>query len=144
MLRGVYVGHHERSGAATFRKPDGAKRGTRIAIMLEHESWDRVFSEACIGVPWQLRPEKWNLARLVVLVAEADQGVAPVIVIPTSVKQARSGQQACTTRRFLTTTDAEIAEARRGKEKMLKNWQRVRRNNISTLMLRCGPTKLTG
>ena len=42
MLRGVYVGHHERSGVAIFLTPDGVKRGTRIAIMLEHERWDRV------------------------------------------------------------------------------------------------------
>ena len=39
MLRGVYVGHHERSGAAIFLTPDGVKRGTRIARMMEHERW---------------------------------------------------------------------------------------------------------
>ena len=81
MLRGVYVGHHERSGAAIFLTPDGVKRKTRIARMLEHEIWDRVFSATCIGVPWQLRPDQRNLARLVVPVAEAAQGVAPVIVM---------------------------------------------------------------
>ena len=51
MLRGVYVRHHERSGAAIFLSSDGVKRGTRIARMLEHERWDRVFSVTCIGVP---------------------------------------------------------------------------------------------
>ena len=54
LLRGVYVGHHERSGAAIFLTPDGVKRGTRIARMMEHERWDRVFSATCVGVPWQL------------------------------------------------------------------------------------------
>ena len=39
MLRVVYVGHHERSGAAIFVTLDGVKRGTRIAKMLEHERW---------------------------------------------------------------------------------------------------------
>ena len=82
MLRGVYVGHHERSGAAIFLTPDGVKRGTRIARMLEHERWDRVFSAMCVGVPWQLRPDHGNLARPVVPEAEADQGVAPVVVMP--------------------------------------------------------------
>ena len=132
LLRGVYVGHHERSGAAIFFTPDGVKRGTRIARMLEHERWDRVFSATCVGVPWQLRPDQRNLARLVVLVAEADQGVAPVIVMPaaqrtdrrryvtkrdlvkyvdtqTSVKHARRWRQACTLRKFLMMTDAETA-----------------------------------
>ena len=82
MLRGINVGHHERSGAAIFLTPDGVKRGTRIARMLEHERWDRVFSETSIGVPWRLRPDQRKLLRPVVLVAEADQGVAPVIVMP--------------------------------------------------------------
>ena len=82
LLRGVYVGHHERSGAAIFFTPDGVKRGTRIALMMEHERWDRVFSATCIGVPWQLRPDQRNLVRPVVPEAEADEGVAPVIVMP--------------------------------------------------------------
>ena len=50
--------------------------------MLEHERWDRVFSATRIKVPWQLRTEQRKLLRLVVLVAEADQGVATLIVIP--------------------------------------------------------------
>ena len=37
LLRGAYVGHHERSGASIFLTPDGVKRGTRIARMMEHE-----------------------------------------------------------------------------------------------------------
>ena len=83
MLRSVYVGHHERSGAAIFLTPDGGvKRGTRIARMLEHERWDRVFSATCIGILWQLRLDQRNLARPVVPEAEADQGVALVIVMP--------------------------------------------------------------
>ena len=56
LLRGVYVRHHERSGAAIFLTPDGVKRGTRVARMMERERWDRVFSATCVGVPWQLRP----------------------------------------------------------------------------------------
>ena len=50
LLRGVYVGHHERSGAAIFLTPDGVKRGTRIARMLEHERWDRVFGGQISGI----------------------------------------------------------------------------------------------
>ena len=37
MVRGVHVGHHERSGAAVFLMPDGVKRRSRVAIMLAHE-----------------------------------------------------------------------------------------------------------
>ena len=49
--------------------------------MMEHERWDRVFSATCVGVPWQLRPDQRNLVRPVVPEAEAEQGVAPVIVM---------------------------------------------------------------
>ena len=97
MLRGIYVGHHERSGAAIFLTPDGVKRGTRIAIMSEHERWDRVFSVTCVGVPWQSRPDQRNLARPVAPVAEADQGVALVIVMPAVPKTDR--------RRYVTKKD---------------------------------------
>ena len=97
LLRGVYVGHHERPGAAIFLTPDGVKRGTRIARVLEHERWDRLFSVTCIGIPWQLRPDQRNLARPVVPEAEADQGVAPVIVMPAVPKTDR--------RRYVTKKD---------------------------------------
>ena len=36
--------------AAIFLTPDGVKRGTRIARLMEHERWDRVFSATCVGV----------------------------------------------------------------------------------------------
>ena len=91
------MGHHERSGAAMFFTPDGVKRGTRIARMMEHERWDRVFSAMCVGVPWQLRPDQRNLVRPVVLEAEADQGVAAVIVMPAVPKTDR--------RRYVTKRD---------------------------------------
>ena len=97
LLRGVYVGHHERSGAAMFLTPDGVKRGTRIARMMEHERWDRVFSATCVGVPWQSRPDQRNLVRPVVPEVEAEQGVVPVIVMPTVPKTDR--------RRYVTKRD---------------------------------------
>ena len=105
MLRGVYVGHHERSGAAIFLTPDGVKRGTRIARMMEHERWDRVFSASCVGAPWQLRPDQRNLARPVVPEAEAEQGVAPVIVMPVAPRVDR--------RRYVTKRAREVWVHRR-------------------------------
>ena len=97
ILRGVFVGHHERSGAAIFLTPDGVKRRPRIARMLEHERGDRVFSATCIGLPWQSRPDQRSLARPVVPEAEADQGVEAVIVMPAVPKTYR--------RRYVTKRD---------------------------------------
>ena len=70
----------------------------RIARILEHDRWDRVFSVVtCVGVPWQLRPDQRSLVRLVVPEAEADQGVAPVIVMPAAQRTDR--------RRYVTKRD---------------------------------------
>ena len=90
--------HHERSGAAIFLTPDGVKRRTRIARMLEHERWDRVFSATCIGVRWQWKPDQRNLARPVVPEAEADQGVALVIVM---LAASSTDRRRCVTKRDL-------------------------------------------
>ena len=48
------------------------------------ECWstrDGTACATCVRVPWPLRPDQRSLARPVVHVAKADQGVAPVIVM---------------------------------------------------------------
>ena len=74
-----------------------------MARMMEHERWDRVFNATYVGVPWQLRLDQRNLVRPVVPEAEAEQGVAPVIVMPAVPKIDR--------RRYVIMTGAEIALA---------------------------------
>ena len=56
-----------------------------------------MFGVTCVGVLWHLRPDQRNLARLVVLEAEADQSVAPVIVMPAALRTDR--------RRYVTKRD---------------------------------------
>ena len=98
-----------------------------------------MFIATCVGVPWQFRPDQRNLARPVVLVAEADQGVAPVTVMPAVPKTDRRRH---VTKRDLVKSDAQRAEARSGKAKTRKNNIGVkRRNNISMRMLRYLPTR---
>ena len=99
LLRGVYGGHHERSGAAIFPHARLCEEGNEnCETMMEHERWDRVFSATCIGVPWQLRPDQRNLTRPVVPEAEVEQGVATVIVMPVVPKTDR--------RRYVTKKDS--------------------------------------
>ena len=50
---------------------------------------DREFGTACVGVPWQLRPEQRRLENTAVLVSEADPGVALVIVVLEAPKHDR-------------------------------------------------------
>ena len=56
-----------------------------------------MFSATCVGVTWQLRQDQRNLVRPVVFEAEAEQGVAPVIVMPAVPKVDR--------RRYVTKRD---------------------------------------
>ena len=56
-----------------------------------------MFVATCVGVLWQLRPDQRCLVRLVVPAAEAEQGVAPVIVMPAVPKTDR--------RRYVTKKD---------------------------------------
>ena len=82
LLRGVYVGHHERCGAAIFLTPASVKRGTTITRVMEHERWDRVFSATCVGLPWASESGPTESGETCVPEAEGEQGVAPVIVTP--------------------------------------------------------------
>ena len=68
------LGHHGRSGAAIFLTPDGVKCGTRIARILEHERWDRVFRATCNRSSTATEVRTSGTWRDL-------QGVAPVIVM---------------------------------------------------------------
>ena len=78
LLRGVHVGREiwccnfPHAGRCEKRNENCENDGTR--------EWDRVFSATCVGVPWQLRPDQRNLVSPVGPEAEAEQGVALVIV----------------------------------------------------------------
>ena len=54
--------------------------------------------QRAIGISWQLRPDQRNLARPVVPEAEADQGAAPVIVMPAAP---RTDRRRCVMKRDL-------------------------------------------
>ena len=49
MDRGVYVGHHERSGAGVFLTPEGVERGARISRMTEADRWNQEFVTTSLG-----------------------------------------------------------------------------------------------
>ena len=82
LLRGVYVGHHERSGAAIFLTPAGVKRGTTIARGDgTREMGSRVQCNVCWS-SWASESGPTESGETCVPEAEAEQGVAPVIVLP--------------------------------------------------------------
>ena len=56
MLDGVFVGHHERTGASLFITPNGVARGMGIHQTTPERRYDAKFLETCKGVPWALKP----------------------------------------------------------------------------------------
>ena len=54
MMGGIFVGHHERTGASLFLSERGLLRGTRVQRKTADQQWDNEFIRKCRGVPWML------------------------------------------------------------------------------------------
>ena len=54
MMDGIFVGHHERTGASLFLSEHGLLRGTRVQRKTADQQWDNEFIRKCRGVPWML------------------------------------------------------------------------------------------
>ena len=53
-MDGIFVGHHERTGASLFPSERGLLRGTRVQRKTVDQQWDNEFIRKCRGVPWML------------------------------------------------------------------------------------------
>ena len=58
MMDGIFVGHHERTGASLFLSERGLLRGTRVQRKTADQQWDNEFIRKCRGVPWMLIGEE--------------------------------------------------------------------------------------
>ena len=54
MMDGIFVGHHERTGASLFLSERGLLRGTRVQRKTANQQWDNEFIRKRRGVPWML------------------------------------------------------------------------------------------
>ena len=57
-MDGIFVGHHERTGASLFLSERGLSRGTRVQRKTADQQWDNEFGRKCRGVPWMLIGEE--------------------------------------------------------------------------------------
>ena len=57
MMDGIFVGHHERTGASLFLSERGLLRGTRVQRKTADLQWDNEFIRKC-RVPWMLIGEE--------------------------------------------------------------------------------------
>ena len=103
--RGVYVGHHERTGAALFLTPEGVMRGTRIVRMTDEHRWNLEFMATCVGLPWALRPEQRELPQPAMAAADIGFGMAPIVP---AVPGASRGPDQQGRRRYVTRKDIEV------------------------------------
>ena len=58
LMDGIFVGHHERTGASLFLSERGLLRGTRVQRKTADPQWDNEFIRRCRGVPWMLIGEE--------------------------------------------------------------------------------------
>ena len=58
MMDGIFVGHHERTGASLLLLERGLLRGTRVQRKTADQQWDNEFIRRCPGVPWMLIGEE--------------------------------------------------------------------------------------
>ena len=58
MIRGVFVGHHERTGGQLMLTPAGLMRGVGIHQLPESQRWDLKFLRECKGLPWDTVPKQ--------------------------------------------------------------------------------------
>ena len=83
MIQGVYVGNHERTGAALFLTPGGLRRGQGIHRLPEADRFDMAFLQSCKGLPWDLQPVRKRLPKTVMPNNDPDR---PTSVLPTVVR----------------------------------------------------------
>ena len=57
-MDGIFVGHHERTGASLFLSERGLLRGTRFQRKTADQEWDNEFIQKRRGVPWMLIGEE--------------------------------------------------------------------------------------
>ncbi len=58
MHRGVYVGHHERTGAALMLTPQGLERGAGITRLPEADRYNDEILKTCRGLPWDAKQRR--------------------------------------------------------------------------------------
>ena len=81
MMDGIFVGHHERTGASLFPSERGLLRGTGVQRKTADQQWDNEFTRKCRGVPWMLIGE------------EPEVRPVPAIVMPFPEAIVRTPQQ---------------------------------------------------
>ena len=85
MMGGIFVEHHERTGASLFLSERGLLSGTRVQRKTADQQWDNEFVRKCRGVPWMPtggEPE-----------SEVRPPPVPAVVMPAPVAIVRAPQQ---------------------------------------------------
>ena len=63
MTKGVYIGHHERTGATLLLTPEGVRRGVGIVQLPSDQKFDPAFLATCKGLPWVPNPKRAQTSR---------------------------------------------------------------------------------
>ena len=92
MLEGIFVGHHERTGAMLFLSPDGVQRGVGLHRKPEKDRYDYDYLLRCIGHPWEARPTARS-QRARPMVGPTDAPAVPEMPAPAAAPAAAEGAE---------------------------------------------------
>ena len=101
MRKGIYVGHHERTGATLLLTPEGMVRGTGIVRLPLAERFDDKFLEECKGLPWDVKPRQ----RAAPGAIDAGVGEGAATLPTPSVRQDRT--ELAIRKRYITVSEIE-------------------------------------
>ena len=82
-MDGIFVGHHERTGASLFLSERGLLRGARVQRKTADQQWDNEFLRRCRGVLWMLIGEE----------SEVRPPPVPAVLLPIPEAIVRTPQQ---------------------------------------------------
>ena len=83
LMDGIFVGHHERTGASLFFSERGFLRGPRVQRKTADQQWDNEFVRKCRGVLWILIWEE----------LEVSPPPVPAVVMPAPEAIVRTPQE---------------------------------------------------
>ena len=82
-MDGIFVGHHDRTGASLFLSERGLLRSARSQQKTADQRWDNEIIRKCTGVPWMRIGEE----------PEVMPPPAPAVVMPATEAIVRTPQQ---------------------------------------------------
>ena len=82
MTQGIFVGHHDRTGAVLCITKHGVVRGSSWTTQTLSDAWESTNWEGSCGTPWQMVPPEMKLTKKVTADKEGAEPLLPPHLLP--------------------------------------------------------------